>query len=359
MKAWKLDSVGNINFYENVPEPALAPDQVLVKVKACGICGSDVPRVYKNGAHKMPLIIGHEFSGVVEKTGDPGDKELIGKRMGIFPLIPCKKCPACLSKKYEMCSNYSYLGSRTDGGFAEYAAVPKWNLIELPEKVSFEQAAMLEPMAVAVHAMRQLELDSDNSVLVCGAGTIGQLLIMFLLDRGIKKVYALGNKEFQKKTLLDIGLPEDHYFDIKSGDVKAWVMEKTSGLGADAYFECVGRNETVEQGLGMVKAGGQLCLVGNPAGDMTLIQGDYWKILRKQLRIRGTWNSSYLGDDPEAEKDDWHYVLERLSEGNIHTEKLITHELKLRELEKGLLIMRDKKEDYIKIMALVEDQGMC
>ena len=350
MKAWKLDNVGNINFYEDVPGPALAPDQVLVKVKACGICGSDVPRVYKDGAHNMPLIIGHEFSGVVEKTGDSVDKELLGKRVGIFPLIPCKKCPACRSKKYEMCSNYSYLGSRIDGGFAEYAAVPKWNLIELPDNVSFKQAAMLEPMAVAVHAMRQLELENDDSVLVCGAGTIGQLLIMFLLDKGIKNVYALGNKDFQKQTLLEIGLPEDHYFDVKSGDAKIWVKEKTSGLGVDTYFECVGRNETIEQGLDMVKSGGQVCLVGNPAGDMTLSQKNYWKILRKQLRIKGIWNSSYLGDDPEAENDDWHYVLERLAAGNIHPEKLITHELELSELEKGLLIMKDKKEDYIKIM---------
>ncbi len=352
MRAWKLEKIGQIRYYEDVREPELKDGEVLIRVKSTGICGSDIPRVYKTGAHNMPLVIGHEFSGVVEKTMSSEDAELIGKRMGIFPLIPCKTCPACLSKQYEMCSNYSYLGSRVDGGFAEYVAVPEWNLIELPEGVTYEQAAMLEPMAVAVHAMRQLQIHKYDTVLVCGAGTIGQLLVMFLLDGGIENVYVIGNKCFQKQVLMDMGLPEDHFFDDKSGDAAAWISEKTNGQGVNAYFECVGRNKTAGQALSMVSAGGQVCFVGNPSGDMTFSQNDYWKILRKQLYIRGTWNSSYLGDDKEAEADDWHYVIARLKTGKIHPEKLITHKLGLNELEKGLTIMRDKTEDYIKIMVV-------
>ena len=234
MKAWKLEEIGKIRLYDEVPVPEPEAGEVLVKVKAAGICGSDVPRVYKDGAHSMPLVIGHEFSGQVEKLGANVDKSKLGKRMGIFPLIPCRKCPQCLEKKYEMCSNYSYLGSRRDGGFAEYVTVPEWNLIELPEGVTWEQAAMLEPMAVAVHAMRQLTLKETDSVLVCGCGTIGQLLIMFLLERGIKIVYAAGNKDFQKKSLIDMGLPEGHFCDIKNMDLHEWIMEKTGELGVDA-----------------------------------------------------------------------------------------------------------------------------
>lgn len=350
MNAWKLEEIGKINFYDDVEVPEPEAGEVLVKVKAAGICGSDVPRVYKDGAHSMPLVIGHEFSGQVEKLGANVDKSKLGKRMGIFPLIPCMKCPQCLEKKYEMCSSYSYLGSRRDGGFAEYVTVPEWNLIELPEGVTWEQAAMLEPMAVAVHAMRQLTLKETDSVLVCGCGTIGQLLVMFLLERDIKNVYAAGNKDFQKKSLIDMGLPEGHFCDIKNMDFHEWIMEKTGELGVDAYFECVGRNETIADSFELVKAGGQVCLMGNPAGDMTFKKANYWKILRKQLTLKGTWNSSYLGDDEKAESDDWHYVMKKLSEGNIHPEKLITHKLKLRELEKGLIIMKDKTEDYVKIM---------
>lgn len=357
MKAWKLKSVGNMVWHEEAAIPEIEADEVLLRVKAAGICGSDVPRVYKTGAHRMPLIIGHEFSGVVEKTGKNVDKKLIGKRMGVFPLIPCRKCPSCLEKKYEMCSNYNYLGSRTDGGFAEYVAVPERNLIEIPESVTFEQAAMLEPMAVAVHAMRQLEPDAQDSVIVCGVGTIGLLLTMFLLEKGIKNVYALGNKQFQRKALMDIGLPGENYCDIKSETAERFVMEKTGGLGADAYFECVGRNETIRDALELVRAGGKVCLMGNPASDMTFAKDNYWKVLRKQLTLKGTWNSSFLGSDDEAFGDDWHYVLQKLSEGHIRPERLITHRLNLGELEKGLLIMRDKTEDYVKIMVELQSGG--
>ncbi len=350
MRAWKLEKIGQIKYYEDASKSAIGDGQILLRVKAAGICGSDVPRVYKTGAHNMPLIIGHEFAGEIAEVKNPCDESLIGKRMGVFPLIPCKKCPACMEKKYEMCSHYSYLGSRVDGGFAEYVAVPKWNLTELPENTSYQQAAMLEPMAVAVHAMRQLEINTDDTVLVCGAGTIGQLLVMFLLERGLKNIYVIGNKQFHKKTLMEIGLPEDHYFDAKSGDVRQWVNDKTNNLGVDAYYECVGRNETIAQGLDLVRAGGMICLVGNPAGDIEFSQDTYWKILRKQLLVKGTWNSSYLGDDEEAIHDDWHYVIDKLKDGNIHPEKLITHKLQLQELEKGLNIMQDKTEDYIKIM---------
>ncbi|ETP72440.1 theronine dehydrogenase-like Zn-dependent dehydrogenase [Lachnospiraceae bacterium JC7] len=350
MKAWKLNDVGDIKYYEDEPVPDPGDGEVLIKVKAAGICGSDVPRVYKDGAHNMPLIIGHEFSGQVEKLGQNVDKSKFGKRMGIFPLIPCRKCAACLGKKYEMCSNYSYLGSRRDGGFSEYVTVPEWNLIEIPHSVTWEQAAMMEPMAVSVHAMRQLSIGPEDSVLVCGAGTIGQLLIMFLLERGIKNVYAAGNKDFQKKVLMDIGFPEEHFYDIKTGDLHEWIMKKTSHRGVDAYFECVGRNETIGNSVELVKAGGQVCLMGNPAGDMTFSKTNYWKILRKQLTLKGTWNSSYLGADEDTKSDDWHYVLKRLLEGKIKPEKLITHRFKLSELEKGLRIMKDKTEDYVKIM---------
>lgn len=352
MKAWKLEKIGQITYHEDAGEPELKDGEVLIKVKAAGICGSDVPRVYKTGAHKMPLVIGHEFSGVVDRVSAAEDDGLRGKRMGIFPLIPCKKCPACLSKKYEMCSHYSYLGSRVDGGFAEYVAVPKWNLLELPETVTYEQAAMLEPMAVAVHAMRQLQLHKYDTVLVCGAGTIGQLLVMFLLDGGMENVYVVGNKQFQQRTLMEMGLPEDHFFDDKYGDAVKWISEKTEGHGVDAYFECVGRNETIVQGLSMVCPGGQICFVGNPGSDMNFSKDEYWKILRKQLYIRGTWNSSYLGDDKDADSDDWHYVIDRLKTGRLHPEKLISHKLSLREVEKGLTIMKEKTEDYVKIMVV-------
>lgn len=346
MKAWSLEQIGKIAFKENSETPVLGEDEVLVKVHACGICGSDIPRIYKNGAHRMPLILGHEFSGEVVDTGE---------RVGVFPLIPCMKCEPCKNHQYEMCRNYNYLGSRCDGGFAEYVSVPRWNLIALPDGVSYEAAAMLEPMAVAVHAMRKLEaitgLDEDkknNPVCIYGMGTIGTLLAMFLRDAGYKDILAIGNKTFQKETWIKLGFSEENFIDSKSIDVSEWIMQRTSGQGVSTFFECIGKSETISQVVDLTKPAGAICLVGNPYGDVNLSQAIYWKILRNQLKVTGTWNSSFTQD----KTDDWHYVLDRVATGNIRPEELITHRFAIEDLEKGFLLMRDKSEDYIKVMMI-------
>lgn len=150
MKAYILQSTGDIR-WETVPDPVPGEGEVTIRVRASGICGSDIPRIFKDGAHRMPLIPGHEFSGEVVGLGKNVDGRLLHKRVGVFPLVPCGGCAACRKGEYELCRDYSYLGSRRDGGFAEYAAVPAANLVKLPDAVSFDAAAMLEPMAVAVH----------------------------------------------------------------------------------------------------------------------------------------------------------------------------------------------------------------
>ena len=185
MKAWVLHQVNDLR-YETVNPPALADQEVLVQVKAAGICGSDIPRIYQTGTYSYPLIPGHEFSGVVAELGRGSDSHWLNRRVGIFPLIPCGSCVPCRQEQYEMCRRYSYLGSRRDGGFAEYAAVPVQNLIGLAESVSFQEAAMLEPMAVAVHAMRRARPAASDTVVICGLGTIGLLLFLFLREAGVK-----------------------------------------------------------------------------------------------------------------------------------------------------------------------------
>lgn len=347
MKAWVLRGIGDIRF-ETVDKLILAADEVLVCVKAAGICGSDIPRIYETGAHVHPLIPGHEFSGTVVETGTAVNQNWKGKRVGVFPLLPCYKCVACNKKQYEMCRNYSYLGSRRDGGFAEYVAVPEKNLLLLPDTVSFEEAAMLEPMAVAVHAVRQVNPSVSDTVVVYGLGTIGMLLLMFLKELGIKNLLAIGNKEAQRQKVLKLGLQMDDYCDSKKQNVSQWLMEHTCGAGADVIFECVGKNETFAQAIDLAAPGGKVLLVGNPYSDMVLGKNIYWKILRNQLTVSGTWNSSFTGEM----QDDWHYVLGKLEQKRIAPEELISHRYVLKELEKGFHIMRDKKEDYVKIMGV-------
>ncbi|MBQ8842146.1 MAG: galactitol-1-phosphate 5-dehydrogenase [Ruminiclostridium sp.] len=345
MKAWVLHNIGNIRL-EEVPMPEIGENEVLVKVKAAGICGSDIPRIYTSGAYFYPLITGHEFSGQVEAAGKNADEKWIGKHVGVFPLIPCRDCVPCKNKQFEMCKKYSYLGSRRNGGFAEYVAVPKRNLIELPDNVSFEEAAMLEPMSVAVHAIRRVKPIAEETVVVCGLGTIGMLVVMFLIEKGIKNILVIGNKNFQYETVLKLGIKRENFCDIRTTDTDKWLDEKTSGNGAHVFFECVGKNDTINQAVNNTVAGGRIMLIGNPYGDVELDKATYWKILRNQLIVMGSWNSSFSEDN----NDDCHYVLRKLKEGKIRPGEFISHKFDIEKLEKGLKIMRDKSESFLKIM---------
>ena len=127
-----------------------------------------------------------------------------------------------------------------------------------------------------------------------------------------------------------------------------WISDRTSGLGADIFFECVGRNETIALAVDATAPGGIVQLVGNPASDITFEKSVYWKILRNQLTVKGCWNSSFTHD----EKDDWHFVLDRIREGRIMPEQYITHKFALEELDKGFLMMRDKTQEFVKVMVV-------
>lgn len=348
MKAWVLHNINDFRL-ETVDDPVIKDDEVLVEVKAAGICGSDIPRVFYTGTYSYPLIPGHEFSGVVAAVGKDVGPEWKGQRVGVFPLIPCCSCGPCQNKQYEMCRKYSYLGSRRNGGFAEYVAVPAWNLIKLPDNVDYAEAAMMEPMSVAVHAMRKIAPSESECIAICGLGTIGLFLLMFLLESGKKNILTIGNKEFQKQMAVTMGLPEECYCDSRTQDADKWLMEKTNGAGVDVFFECVGKNETLKQAIALTGAAGRVMLVGNPASDMVLEKEIYWKILRNQLTVMGTWNSSFT----HSQDDDWHYVLGQLERRRIKPAEFITHRFPLGELDKGFEIMRDKKEDYGKVMGMV------
>ena len=347
MKAQILYGIGNIK-YTDAQIPVPVREQALIKLTRCGICGSDVPRVFKTGAHSMPLIPGHEMAGVVEKCQIRPD--LVGKRVGVFPLIPCKKCAQCLAGRYEMCENYDYLGSRRDGGFAEYVAAPVWNLLPVPDSVSDDEAAMLEPMAVAVHAMRQITISKGDNIVVCGLGTIGLLVAMFLRDAGYRNVFCIGNKDVQLEKLMAMGYEPGQFCDVRRREPESYILEVTDGKRADVYFECIGRSESYEQAVKCTGPLGRVMLVGNPASDMELTRQTYWQILRNQLTLQGTWNSGFNGID--GNDDDWRYVLERLADWSMgfRPSDLITHRLQLSQLQDGLDIMRRKSEEYVKIM---------
>ena len=145
-----------------------------------------------------------------------------------------------------------------------------------------------------------------------------------------------------------LGVAEYCYCESKTQDAEKWIMLRTEGRGANVFFECVGKNATVSQAVGLTGTAGRICLVGNPYSEMLLEKDTYWKILRHQLTVTGTWNSSYTGETT----DDWHYVLKMLEEKKIAPADFISHRFPMENLEQGFRIMRDKMEDYIKIMII-------
>lgn len=351
MRAYVLEGINQLE-YKEVDKPHLSKGYVLVEVQAAGICGSDISRVFTTGTYHFPTIPGHEFAGVVVEAFDESGASWVGKRVGIFPLIPCQECTSCQRENYEMCSNYNYLGSRCDGGFAEYVAVPAWNLIELPENVSFREAAMLEPASVALHAVRRLDLTEVSSVAVFGLGTIGIIIAQWLHIFGIKTVIATGHNDRHGEVMKQVTSSEYVYVDASciTNNMVHKIMELTNGLGVDVVLDCVANTESLADALNIVKSAGQVVIVGNPKGDVSMDKNTYWKILRKQIRLTGTWNSSFT----HSEQDDWNMVLRECSKGTLHLKELITHSLPFDKLHKGLAIMRDKTEYRNKVMIVRE-----
>lgn len=331
MKAWVLHAVNDFR-YEEINIPECPQGWAIVKVKAAGICSSDIARIFTKGTYHFPTIPGHEFSGVVYSVSDDSDKHWIGKRVGIFPLIPCRECPQCENKHYEMCEHYDYLGSRRDGGFAEYVAVPIWNLIELPDSVTFEHAAMLEPLSVALHATKVVGVKKGDDVAIIGTGMIGIAAGQWAYKLGAKSVTVYGRSEGKRSLVekcgLEYRLDDDNLYDF--------------------VLEAVGTPSAIEKAIEKAKPGGTVILMGNPSGNIELNQNIYWRILRKQLTLKGTWNSCYDGLNPS----DWTEAVSAINKGEISVSSLITHKYGQEELKEGLDLMFEHKEPYCKVMII-------
>lgn len=335
MKAYNLHGVNDLR-YEEVSMPECPKDWAIVEVKATGICSSDIPRVFTKGTYHFPTIPGHEFSGIVKSVADEKFKKLVGRHVGIFPLIPCRKCQSCKDKHYEMCTNYDYIGSRRDGAFAEYVAAPVWNLVELPDSIPFEEAAMMEPFAVALHAMKIGGVAKGMTVGIIGTGMIGIAAGQWAKRFGASKVSVIGRSEDKRKMIENCGL---EYL------VRTDVIEKEE---YDFVLEAVGSPNAIEMAISSTRRGGRLVLMGNPSGDINISQSVYWKILRKQLNICGTWNSSYDGKNPS----DWTEVVIALSNKEIEASSLITHRYNQNNLIEGLDLMKKHVEPYCKVMTI-------
>jgi len=352
MKAAVLYGIGDLRF-EEVPLPQIKEGEALIKVKACGICGSDIARVMEKGTYSFPLIPGHELSGEVaeirEKISsfEKEDKGVSFKnrdRVAVVPLLPCHRCPHCQVGEYNLCDNYDYLGSRCNGGFAEYVKVARENLIKIPPGVSFEEAALTEPASVALHALRRAKIEVGDKVAILGTGPIGVLLAQWVRIWGASEVYLVDVREEKLRVAQEYGFTE--VINASKRDTVKSILEKTKQRGVDVSIEAAGAPITFKQSIQIARKGGKVIFLGIMNGEVTLSDELTSSILRKELTMYGTWNSRF----PHLPKNEWAATLHFMKIGKLKVKPLITHKFGLKEAKEAFQMMYKGKEFFNKAM---------
>jgi L-iditol 2-dehydrogenase len=300
---------------EDFPVPALQPDEVLVRVRACGICGSDVHGMDGSSGRRIPpIVMGHEAAGEIAQTGSGVTGWKTGDRVTFDSTVHCGDCWYCRRGKINLCENRRVLGVscgeyRRHGAFAEFVAVPQRILYRLPDNLSFEQAAMVEAVSVAVHAVKRTPLSEDTVALVVGTGMIGLLVVQALRAAGCKQIIAVDLEENKLSLAKKFGATQT----IKADD--AALPEKiralTGGRGVDAALEVVGLPQTVKTAIESVRKGGSVTLVGNlkPQVDLPL-----QTVVTRELTLIGTCASA--GEYPEC--------LDLIASGKINVTEFIS-----------------------------------
>jgi L-iditol 2-dehydrogenase len=300
---------------EDVAVPAAQPGEVLVRVKACGICGSDVHGMDGSSGRRIPpLIMGHEAAGEIAQVCGSVTQWKAGDRVTFDSTVYCGDCWYCRRGNVNLCVNRQVLGVscgdyRRDGAFAEFVTVPQRILYRLPGQLSFEQAAMVEAVSVAVHAVRRTPLAEGAAAAVIGTGMIGLLVVQALRVAGCKQIIAVDLDEGRLKLARKLGATHA----VKADDSKLpeKILELTGGRGVDAALEAVGLPQSVETAIESVRKGGSVTLIGNlkPHVDLPL-----QKVVTRELSLIGTCASA--GEYPEC--------LELIASGRINVTEFIS-----------------------------------
>lgn len=288
MKALVLEAYNKLT-YRDFPDPVLKPDEVMVKVKACGICGSDVHGMDgSTGRRKPPLIMGHEASGIITATGSQVKNRQTGERVTFDSTIYPLDDWYTLNGHYNLSDNRQVLGVspgeyRRHGAFADLVAVPQHILHKIPEGVSFEEAAMVEPIAVAAHALNVSGINPGNSALVMGTGMVGAFVVRLLKIFGASPVIAVDIDE--NKLTLARHFGADHCFNALDGHVPEKAARHTKGRGADLAFEVVGMEKPVHTAIQSTRKGGTVILVGNLS---PTIPFPLQEVVTREIAVRGS-----------------------------------------------------------------------
>ena len=314
MKALVLEEYNQLT-YKEMPEPQVGPDDVLVRVKASGICGSDVHGMDgSTGRRVPPLIMGHEAAGIIASVGSNAKKYQPGQRVTLDSTVYCGACFFCRRGDINLCDHRRVLGVscneyRQHGTFAEYVAVPQHIVYPLPEKINFEQSAMVEPCSVAFHAVAITPLALNDTVVVVGAGIIGLLVIQTLRSSGCGQIIAVDLEsqrlELARQLGADVGL------NPAGDDVVAVIKKMTDKRGADAAFDAVGINASLATALNSLRKGGGLTLIGNLKAEVDLA---LQTVVTGEIGVRGSC----------ASRGDYPACLDMIARGAIDVDALIS-----------------------------------
>ncbi|MDH5573111.1 MAG: alcohol dehydrogenase catalytic domain-containing protein [Gammaproteobacteria bacterium] len=310
---------------DNIDSNEIKPDECMISIKSAGICASDVPRAFDNGAYSYPLIMGHELAGQIVKCGAEVDEDLReGMSVVIFPLLPCGNCISCKKKKYAQCSSYSYYGSRQHGGFAEYLNVKSWNILPYDDSISYNNASLTEPVSVVIHALNRASILNENytgNVAIVGSGFLGLVAANILKMQNPEiNITIFDRNDYKLQIASSIGVE-----DICLKDNTEWDDYLNANHSKfDVVIEASGVPSTY-----ISKPGAKVVWMGNISDDLVINKGLVSSILRKELTIIGTWNSVYDGRN----ESDWLTALELMRKG-FSPSKFVTHYVSLDEVPK-------------------------
>ncbi|MEM1582725.1 MAG: zinc-dependent alcohol dehydrogenase family protein [Candidatus Bathyarchaeia archaeon] len=305
------------------PTPGL--NEILVKVEACGVCGTDI-HIYEGeaGIAKYPLIPGHEFSGrVVEAGADASKYVSVGERVAVDPTVTCGHCTFCRSGRKHFCREWSPIGVVRDGAFAEYVKVPAQLAHKIPSNISFEAAALTEPLSCCIHGWERISPNPGFTTVILGAGPIGLMHLQLAKVLGASLTIISEPMEFRRKLAEKFGA--DIVVNPLGENLQKVVYEVTSGLGADVVIEAVGGSKYLEEALRIAGPGGKILVFGvAPERDLAPISP--YTVYRRELTILGSFINPYSMDK----------AVSLIASGRIDVKSLISHTISLENLEKAL-----------------------
>lgn len=332
MKAVVIKEPGNVSL-EQVEIPVPQPDFVRIKVKAAAICATDLEVLDGNIAANYPLTPGHEWSGIVDAVGNEKDAHWIGKRVIGSSDVACLTCEACRSGNWRYCKDFEEIGFKRNGAYAEYAIMPAYGLVELPDNVSFAQGALCEPLGVALGTLEKAGAKYGDTCLIMGAGSIGLCMLAAAKALGLKDIVVVATTDKRLKLAREMGAVRT----IASKEENVMeVMQKLRPEGTDVVIDATGIEECIQQSLKLAKRGGTVALAGYGRGKIMNIRIDDIHICN--LRVVGAGNN-------------WNQhkkAVTMMADGSVNIEKFVTNKIKLEDYRKGFDLARTRPEGFVK-----------